>query len=112
MATIITFTNWMGISNACSFNVHVKGAVEKINDLIAKANTLTQIKAATGRHLLVKLEAALKAADSGHTATACHEMTDFIHATSDHKDKQSVPASIADDLIANGAYIKVVLGCP
>jgi hypothetical protein len=39
-------------------------------------------------------------------------MTDFIHATNAQKEKQLVPASIADDLIANGARIKVVLGCP
>jgi hypothetical protein len=94
------------------FRVHVKGPVEQIGDLIAQINMLTQIKAATRHHLLVKLEAALKAVHSGHTATACHQMTDFIHATNAQKEKQLVPASIADDLIANGARIKVVLGCP
>ena len=51
------------------------------------------------------------AVDSGHTVTACHQMTDFVQATNAQKEKQLVPTSIAVDLIISGAGIKVVLGC-
>jgi hypothetical protein len=99
-------------ASPCAFNVHVKGALEQINDLITKVNSLTAVNAATRNALVVKLQAALSAAKSGRTATACECMTDFINLAKAQKDKKLVPATVADDLIADATRIKAVLGFP
>jgi hypothetical protein len=48
--------------------------------------------------------------NSGNTATACEEMTDFINLTKAQKG-QTIPGAVTDELIAAATGIKAVLGC-
>ena len=109
---MVTATDGAGNQSTCTFSVHVKGANEQINDLIAKVNGLAGVKDATKNALVVKLLAALAAAAKGDTATECARMADFISLAKAQKEKKLIPASAADSVIADATRIKAVLGCP
>jgi hypothetical protein len=96
----------------CSFKVHVKGAVEQINDLIGKVNALPGTKSPNKTALTTKLQAALAALAKNDSATACARMQDFINLVKAQKDKKLIKAPDADALTADGLRIRLVIGCP
>src|SRR6185503_9640873 len=96
----------------CSFKVHVKGAVEQINDLIGKVNDIAGTKSPNKTALIAKLQAALAALAKNDSATACARMQDFINLVKAQKDKKVIKASDADALTADGLRIRSVIGCP
>ena len=87
-------------------------ATELLNNLIAEVNGLSGVKSATKNALVVKLNAALKALSIDDTATACARMRDFINLCLAQKSKKLIPASVADDLIADATQIRDAIGCP
>ena len=108
----VTATDAANNQATCNFTVHVKGAGEQINDLFAKVNGLPGVKAATKNALVVKLQAALAALSAGNQSVACSALVDFINLCKAQKDKKLIPASSADELIADATRIKAALGCP
>ena len=99
-------------ATSCSFKVHVKGAVEQINDLIGKVNDIAGTKSPNKTALIAKLQAALAALAKNDSATACARMQDFINLVKAQKDKKVIKASDADALTADGLRIRSVIGCP
>jgi len=99
-------------ATSCSFKVHVKGAVEQINDLIGKVNDIAGTKSPNKTALIAKLQAALAALAKNDSATACARMQDFINLVKAQKDKKVIKASDADALTADGLRIRLVIGCP
>jgi hypothetical protein len=98
-----------GNQSSCSFTVHVKGAAEQLNDLIAAVNSLP-IKPGIKTGLLSDLNAALAKIQGTTTGPICGPLTDFIGLVSAQKGK-AIAASDADALIAKAAQIKTVVGC-
>jgi hypothetical protein len=99
-------------ATSCSFKVHVKGAVEQINDLIGKVNDIAGTKSPNKTALIAKLQAALAALAKNDSATACARMQDFINLVKAQKDKKVIKASDADALTADALRIRLVIGCP
>jgi len=99
-------------ATSCSFKVHVKGAVEQINDLIVRVNDIAGTKSPNKTALIAKLQAALAALAKNDSATACARMQDFINLVKAQKDKKVIKASDADALTADGLRIRLGIGCP
>src|SRR5262249_30961230 len=85
----VTATDASGIAaTPCSFKVHVKGAVEQINDLIARINALPGVKSPNKTALNTKLQAALSALAVNNKAGACSALQDFINLVKAQQDKK------------------------
>jgi hypothetical protein len=98
-----------GNQSSCSFTVHVKGAAEQLNDLIAAVNNLST-KPGTKNALLVKLNAALAQIQGSSTGPICGPLAAFVNLVSAQKG-QDIAASDADALIAKAKQIMAVVGC-
>ncbi len=98
-----------GNQASCSFTVHVKGAVEQTNDLIAAVNSLT-MKDGVKNALLVKLNAALAKLLTSNAPPACGALADFISQVNAQRGKE-ISANDADSLNAQATQIRAVIGC-
>jgi hypothetical protein len=98
-----------GNQSSCSFTVHVKGAAEQLDDLIAAVVALAT-KQGTKNALLVKLNAALAKVQGVNIGPVCGPLADFISLVSAQRGKDIAPID-ADALIAKAAQIRAVVGC-
>ena len=98
-----------GNQSSCSFTVHVKGAAEQLNDLIAAVTNLS-MKDGTRISLLAKLQAALAKVQASDTVAACGTIAAFINDVTAHRGND-ISVVDADALIAKATQIRTVLGC-
>jgi hypothetical protein len=102
-------TDPSGNEASCSFTVHVKGAAEQTDDLIALVNGIDTL-AGIRNALLVKLLAALKQIQDSNAPAACGELRAFADLAEAQRGK-ALSTSDADSLIAASTQIRAVLGC-
>jgi hypothetical protein len=81
-----------------------------IADLIDAVQALN-LSSPTENSLLKKLTGAQKNLDSGNTAGACDKLASFISQVKALKGKKIIPASAADDLIAEATAVRASVGC-
>jgi hypothetical protein len=98
-----------GNTTSGSFQVVVKGGAAQVKDLINLVNSFHLTKSLQTA-LDNKLQDVLTAINSGQTATACSELTDFIGFVQSHTGK-GISTSQASQLIAAAKQIQAVLGC-
>jgi hypothetical protein len=97
---------------SCSFTVHVKGAAEQINDLIARINALPGVKSPNKTALTSPLQAALVALAARDKPSACKATQAFINLVKAQAEKKLISAADAAALTADAMRIRAVLGCP
>jgi hypothetical protein len=95
---------------SCSFNIHVKGAKEQLNDLIALVQGMSAIKPSIRNALLVNLNASLAGLMANNTSTACGALQSFINLVNGQRDK-FITSSDADYLVGKATQIRAVIGC-
>jgi len=105
-----TATDPSGNHASCSFNVHVKGAIEQTEDLIVALSGLNVSKPAIKNMLLMQLDNALGNLQNNNLTTACGSLYSFIGLVSAQKNKTISPSD-ADYLIAAATQIRAVIGC-
>jgi len=108
-AVSCTATDGAGNQTACTFTVHVKGAGEEINSLIALAQNLG-LPSGTANSLIVKLQGAASALDRGNIPAACGNLGAFLNEANAQKGK-TLTAAQADLLNAEATRIRAVLDC-
>jgi DNA-binding beta-propeller fold protein YncE len=111
--TTVTCTAIDGSGNqsACHFNVHVKGAAEQINDLIALVRALN-LKPWTTYVLTAELQSASNALRRGNTRAACIDLDVFIFEVDVQTWWGQIwPPSRARLLVRQAQRIQNVLGC-
>jgi hypothetical protein len=94
---------------SCSFGVHVKGALEQTQDLLAAVNGLNT-KPGVKNGLLVQLNTALAGLQNNHPVVACGALEAFIDLVSAQSGK-AISVSDANYLIAAATQIRAVIGC-
>jgi hypothetical protein len=104
-----TATDLAGNSTSKSFTVTVKGALEQVDDLIAKVQSLP-IDTKTKNSFLSQLTAAKDLITKNNITGACGKLKDFIRSVSSQSGKKLTKQQ-ADDLIADAERIRAVLGC-
>jgi hypothetical protein len=95
--------------DSCSFNVHVKGALEQTQDLLAAVNGLNT-KAGIKNSLLMSLNTALMGLQNNKPNPACGSLKSFIDLVLAQEGK-AISVSDADYLIAAATQIRAVIGC-
>jgi hypothetical protein len=101
-------TDTAGNQAGCSFTVHVKGAVEQINDLAGVVRSL-HLHPGIERSLIAKLQEASSAAERGNHQ-ACASVHAFFNELNAQTGKKFTVAQ-AGLLIADETRIRAVLGC-
>jgi hypothetical protein len=94
---------------SCSFSVHVKGALEQTQDLLAAVNGLNT-KPGVKNGLLFQLNTALAGLQYNNPVVACGALKSFIDMVSAQRGK-AISVSDADYLIAAATQIRAVIGC-
>jgi HYR domain/PLAT/LH2 domain len=94
---------------SCSFNVHVKGALEQTQDLLAAVNGLNT-KPGVKNGLLFQLNTALAGLQYNNSVVACGALKSFIDLVNAQRGK-AISISDADYLIAAATQIRAVIGC-
>ena len=94
-----------GNTASASFDVHVKGADEQLEDLIGAV-----VGVGPGSSLADKLIAARGALDEGNIHETCQRLAAFAQAASAQSDKKLTPAQVAE-LAASATRIRSVLSC-
>ena len=100
-----TATDLTGNTATATFTVHIKGAVEQLNDLAAAVKGVGH-----GRVLAVTVAVAQALLAHEKTQAACVTLTVFNLEVRAQAGKK-IPAGQASTLIANARRIKAVLGC-
>ena len=90
-----------------SFNVHVKGATEQLNDLVT---LVSQNNSDPGTSLVDQLQAVMNAVAVGATPTACGDLQAFINHVQAQTGKK-LTTDQAAALVADAKRIMGVLGC-
>ena len=108
----VTATDAATNAASCSFTVHVKGAAEQINDLIAKINALPDVKSPNKTALVSQLQTVLAALAAKDTPSACKAMQAFINLVKAQAEKKLISAADAAALTADAVRIRAVIGCP
>lgn len=104
-------TDDAGNQATCSFTVHVKGAAEQIDDLIALVQRL-HLKPWTANSLIASLRAASSALHRGNTHVACGNLDVFIFEVDVQTWwRQIWPAPRGRLLIRRAQRIRAVLDC-
>ncbi|MGD1020523.1 MAG: choice-of-anchor Q domain-containing protein [Verrucomicrobiia bacterium] len=104
-------TDTEGNEATCSFTVHVKGAAEQIDDLIALVQSLN-LKPWTACVLTADLEFASNALARGNTRWACGDLNGFIFDVEVQTWWGQIwPPSWGNRLVRNAQQIQSVLGC-
>jgi hypothetical protein len=98
-----------GNQAACTFTVHVKGAAEQINGLIARVQSLG-LQSGAANSLIVKLHAAASALDRGNTGAACGILGAFLNEMHAQTGKK-ITADQAALITADATRIRAVVGC-
>jgi HYR domain-containing protein len=98
-----------GNESTCAFTIHVKGAAEQTNDLIARVAGLN-IQTGLRNALQVKLLAALSHIQSNNVPAACGELRAFLNLVAAQRGA-ALSASDADVLSAAATQIRAVIGC-
>lgn len=91
--------------STCSFPVHVKGAVEQLQDLL-----LVVTGVGPGESLASKVQEALSNVQAGKVANACSGLAAFMHEVQAQSGKKLTTAQ-ATSLLVDAARIRAVLGC-
>jgi len=94
---------------SCSFSVHVKGALEQTQDLLAAVNGLNT-KQGIKNTLLMELANTLASLEKNNLTAACGSLNSFINSVYAQRNK-SISSSDADYLIAAATQIRAVIGC-
>jgi hypothetical protein len=94
---------------SCSFNVHVKGALEQTQDLLAAVNALNT-KAGIRISLLMSLNTALMGLQNNKPNPACGSLQSFIDLVLAQEGK-AISVSDANYLIVAATQIRAVIGC-
>jgi len=102
-------TDAAGNHASCTFTVHVKGAAEQINDLIALVQSL-RLQSGTANSLIGKLQGAVSGLDRGSIGAACGNLGAFFNEAN-AREGRKLTAAQADLLKAEAARIGAVLGC-
>jgi hypothetical protein len=107
--TVVTCiaTDAAGNKAGCIFTVHVRGAAEQLNALIALIPTLG-LRAGAANSLSVKLQGAASALAQGNLPAAWGKLGAFLDETNAQKGKK-LTATQADLLITAAARIRAVL---
>ncbi len=105
-----TATDASANQDACSFNVHVKGAAEQTADLLNAVAHLNLAKAGVQNALVLQLTAALASIQSNNLAAACGSLRSFIDIVEAQRNK-TISSSDADYLVAAADQIRDVIGC-
>jgi uncharacterized repeat protein (TIGR03803 family) len=105
----LTVTDSHGASNSCAATVHVEGAAEQINDLIALVHSLG-LQPGTANSLVAKLQAAASALHRGNLQAAFGNLGAFLNEANAQKGKK-LTAPQGDLLNAEATRIRAVLGC-
>ena len=100
-----TASDAAGNATTASFDVHVKGAAEQLDDLLAAVGGL-----GPGTGLADKVRAARDALAAGNDADACSSLRGFINQVQAQSGKKLTPAQAAE-LIAAATRIRAVLSC-
>jgi hypothetical protein len=108
----VTAMDEAGNTNTCTFSVQVKGALEQINDLIAKVNALPGVKSPNKKALLSPLQTALAALAANKTSNACSAIQAFINLVNAQADKKLISVEAAAGMITDATRIRAALGCP
>jgi hypothetical protein len=96
-----------GNQDACSFTVHVNGAVEQIRNLITWTQS-QRVQAGTSHSLIVKLQGAALALDRGNIRAARGHLDAFLNEVNAQKGKKLTIAQ-ADSLNVDGIRIAAVI---
>lgn len=109
---VCSATDAAGNPGQSTFTVHVKGAAEQLNDLLALVNGLSapDIDAGTRKELAHDLEEALKEQAKGRLEKACKKLEEFARRADRKSPKKLAPAPAAL-LQTEAARIQAVLGC-
>ena len=94
---------------SCSFNVHVKGALEQTEALYMAVNSLNT-KQGIKNTLLMQLANTLASLEKNNLTAACGSLNSFINSVYAQRNK-SISSSDADYLIAAATQIRAVIGC-
>ena len=94
-----------GNEASASFDVHVKGVGEQLNDLIAHVNGI-----GPGSSLTDKLTEARSAFVAGNEAVACDKLRAFVNEAQAQSAKKLTPAQAAE-ILAAANRIRSVLSC-
>ncbi len=105
-----TATDAAGNQAICTFTVHVNGAAEQVNNLIAQVQRLG-LPSGTANSLSVKLQGAASALDRGNSEAACGNLGAFLNEVNAQTGRKLTSAQ-ADVLTAEATRIRAVLGCP
>jgi hypothetical protein len=104
-----TATDGAGNRAGCTFTVHVKGAAEQINDLMALVQSLG-LHLGAANSLIGKLQGAASASDKGNIEAECGHLRAFLQEANAQKGKK-LTAAQAGLLIAEATRIRAVLDC-
>lgn len=91
--------------STCSFPVHVKGAVEQLQDLLLAVTGLPP-----GKSLESKVREVLSNVQAGRVANACSGLAAFINEVQAQSGKKLTNVQ-ANSLLVDAARIRAVLGC-
>jgi len=111
-AVLCSATDASGNTATGSFEVHVRGASEQTQNVVALVQTL-DVKQAITSSLDAKLQniqAALAAATAGDRPSACNMLNAFVNEVEAQTGKTLTTAQAAD-LIAAARRVQAVLGC-
>ena len=102
---VCSATDSSGNGAGASFQVHVRGASEQLDDLAARVTGV-----GPGSSLAAKLANVRDALASEHPGEACEQLAAFVNQTEAQSGKH-LPSGLATQLIADATRIRAVLGC-
>ena len=105
-----TATDKAGNKAVGNFSVHVDGAVDQINQLIALIKSF-RLNASAENPLISKLQDTLTHLTGGQTTASCSDMQAFINAVNDKLKSKSITATQANPMLTAATRIRAVLGC-
>lgn len=92
------------------FSAVIQSAADQTTALVGAVQGLN-LPAGNKTSLLAKLNAALQSIATGHTLTACNQLSAFINEVQAQAGKK-IAAADAAALIAVASHIRATLGCP
>jgi streptogramin lyase len=102
---VCTASDAAGNEASASFDVHVKGASEQLDDLLAQVDGL-----GPGASLKDKLSEAIAELDAGDEGATCEKLNAFANAVQAQSSKSLTPAQAAE-LLVSANRILAVLAC-
>jgi Thrombospondin type 3 repeat/Galactose oxidase, central domain len=101
---------WVGIAQAATTTITIKGASNLLDELIAKVQALATTNPNLGNSLLAKLLAARTFLNNNNVPSACDKLADFIKQVQAQSGK-GIPRATATSWIASANQIRQLLQC-